>query len=122
MYHPINAFNLVKRVVKYLTKISNNEYIQKTFASSPEGVNFIFVQLANGIYNLEENYNMTPTDLVNGIIRDSATSKIYKSAKGLELEDILYVQDVANIIKNYDKQISWLEVATNLNQSDNRVR
>lgn len=122
MYHPINAFNLVKRVVKYLTKISNNEYIQKTFASSPEGVNFIFVQLANGIYNLEENYNMTPTDLVNGIIRDSATSKIYKSAKGLELEDILYVQDVANLIKNYDKQISWLEVATNLNQSDNRVR
>ena len=122
MYHPINAFNLVKRVVKYLTKISNNEYIQKTFASSPEGVNFIFVQLANGIYNLEENYNMTPTDLVNGIIRDSATSKIYKSAKGLEFEDILYVQDVANLIKNYDKQISWLEVATNLNQSDNRVR
>ena len=122
MYHPINAFNLVKRVIKYLTKISNNEKIQKTFASSPEGVNFIFVQLANGIYNLEENYNMTPTDLVNGIIRDSATSKIYKSAKGLELEDILYVQDVANLIKNYDKQISWLEVATNLNQSDNRVR
>ena len=113
VYHPINAFNLVKRTTKFLPKVLNNTHIQTSFSFT----NHIMLQLANAIYNLEEYYAITPKDLVNGIIRDSETSKIYKSSKKLELDDVLYIQDVAHLYWNYDKQISWLEIALKLAKS-----
>ena len=110
VYHPINAYNLVKRVVKYLPKISNNENVQDILSNS----HGFMLQLANGIYNIEEYYDTTVTDILHGIIRNPETTKIYKSVKGLDVDDILYVQDIANLHWNYDKQISWLEVAWRL--------
>ena len=75
------------------------------------------LQLANAIYNLEEYYTVTPKDLVIGIIQDSETSKVFKASKKLELEDVLYIQDVAHLYWNYDKQIAWLETALKLTKS-----
>lgn len=102
--------------MKHIPKISNDSFMQEIFSQKE----FINLQLANGIYNIEEHSGSFVEDLVKGIIRNSEKPKLLKASKGItNVQDIMYIQHVAGLYWNYDKQISWLEMA--LKMSTNAV-
>ena len=105
VYHPINAYNLIKRVSKYLPKLTNNEFIKTALADS----DYIKYQIGIGMYNLMEYYAMTPMNLMKGILFQTPKSiEMYKSEAGLSLKDLQIIQNIAKEDENYDVQITIL--------------
>ena len=101
--------------MKHIPKISNDSFIKEILAQK----HFINLQLANGIYNIEEHSASTVEDLVKGVIRNSEKPKLLKASKGItNVQDIMYIQHVAGLYWNYDKQISWLEMALKMAKND----
>ena len=111
IYHPINAYHLIKRARKYLPMLSNHSFIHKVFKND-----FLMVEIANCLYQIEEYYHSTPTDMIDGIVQASPTSKKYRSVKGLAFDDVLAISDVAHKCHNYDKEILWLESCMKLSK------
>lgn len=107
VYNPINAYNLVKRVMKYLPMVTNDTQIHKMFTNMSEEVTL--KQIANGLYQIEEYSYSTPSDMINGIVQLSPLSKKHIANKKLELSDVISISEIARSFNNIDKEIAWLE-------------
>ena len=104
--------------MKHIPKVSNDSFIKEILSQK----HFINLQLANGIYNIEEHSASTVEDLVKGVIRNSEKPKLLKASKGItNVQDVMYIQHVAGLYWNYDKQISWLEMALKMAKKEVKV-
>ena len=118
VYHPINAYNLIKRVSKYLPKLTNNEFIKTALADS----DYIKYQIGIGMYNLMEYYAMTPMNLMKGILFQTPKSiEMYKSEAGLSLKDLQIIQNIAKEDENYDVQITILNSILALEKNNTKI-
>ena len=117
IYNPINAYNLVKRAVKYLPQLSNDSVIQSVLIHKE----FIHKQIATGLYQIEEYSHSTPSELIEGIVQAAPHSKKYESTKKLSFEDVLAVSNLAHEYENFDKEMSWLESALKITKNKNQI-
>ena len=78
MYHPINAFHLLKRTAKWIPKIKKIIPGFEFKFNLPQ-VSDIYVGAVLGLADIHEHYNMNTLDLANGTIKDWNTGKIYNS-------------------------------------------
>ena len=118
VYHPINAYNLIKRVTKYLPKVTNNEFIKTALADT----DYIMYQIGIGMYNLMEYYAIPPMNLIKGIvIQTPKSNEMYKSEAGLSLKDMQIIQNIAKEDENYDVQITILNSILALENNNTKI-
>ena len=123
VYNPINAYHLVKRIINHLPKITNNIQIHKMLTNVSKEI--MFQQISNGLYQIEEHSYSTPSDIIEGIIQATPTSRKYHGNKKLEFDDVIAISKIARKFGNFDKEISWLEIALKLSPTvtfQNRLR
>ena len=116
VYNPINAYNLVKRIIRYLPMITNDTQIHNLFNNMSKEV--ILKQIANGLYQIEEYSYSTPSDIIDGIVQLSPLSKKHIANKKLELSDVISISEIARSFNNIDKEIAWLKSGLEMANND----
>ena len=107
VYHPINAFHMLKRCAAWLpVLLPQDEIIKKVFSHHRETT-----LGAYGILDVQEYHNLKIDDVANGLIIDVMTGEKYWSKNNLTFEEILSIANAAFESKYIDTHINWLKKA-----------
>ena len=107
VYHPINAFHMLKRCAAWLpVLLPQDDIIKKVFSHHHETA-----LSAYGILDLQEYHNLNIDDVANGLIIDAMTGEKYQSKTNLTLEEILSIANAALQSRYLDAHINWLKKA-----------
>ena len=109
VYHPVNAYNLLKRISTWVPKLKmipmKIREKMKIAALSKEQI-----RICEGIADILEFYDSNPVDIANGIIRDEKSGKIYKARSKLNSMDTFLISNEAKDMSYYDGHIKWLHI------------
>ena len=107
VYHPIDAFHMLKRCAAWLPKLlPQDEIINKVFSHPREIMLGVY-----GILDVQEYHNLNIDDVANGLIIDSMTGEKYWSKKNLTFQEIVSIANAALDSKYIDTHINWLKKA-----------
>lgn len=117
VYHPINAFNLLKRTASYwpcllenVTSPTIDDFIEENMTQFPLLDDFLYGGCV-GLVNIELYYDLTVLDLARGKVTDPSTGKIHQAKHRLTSDDCLLVANAAKKVWRFDKYILWIEGA-----------
>ena len=111
VFHPINAFHLILRTAKWLPKLFPDEGpIQYMFEDSDKKIG----QAAYGIVDLQEFHDLKMMDIIQGVLHDPPSGRIFKSYKNLSLDEVLLIADSAKTSGFLDRVVEWYETALSM--------
>ena len=119
VYHPINAFHLLKRTAKWIPKIKKIIPGFEFKFNLPQ-MSDIYVGAVLGLADIHEHYNMNTLDLANGTIKDWNTGKIYNSNSHLTSEELVKIANEAKNILYLDGVVNWLDAALKKAKEENQ--
>ncbi len=101
-------FHLIKRTAKWFPMIHKSIpglYMSHTFQpndmSGP----------AYGLAAIQEFYNFNVDDLIQGVIKDPMSERVFKSIDGLTSTESLLIADEAKEAKYLEGHVSWVQGA-----------
>ena len=119
VYHPINAFKLLKRVSKFQNIIGQIiPHIEIDFHTSEDD----FHRAYHGIADIHEFYGLKLNELTKGKIKSHVTGKIYEAKSPLTSIDLLEIAKEARKVKYLDGYVDWLNAALKQAKKENRNR
>ena len=119
VFHPINAFHLLHRIIKWIPKLSKvipSLDFQFSLPSSQDAN----VGAANGIADLQEHYNTNPIDFIHGKVQDYETGSIYYSNSNLTSQETLVIATAAKMAGYLDSYVSWCKAALQVSKLEKR--
>ena len=110
VYHPINAFHLLKRLAHTLPKLKI--IIPKTiFDYNYSTLSNDYVRTMHGMADLHEFHNLNILQIAKGIIKDEVSGKSYISKSRLNSSDLFQIAKEAKTVNYLDGYVDWLKVA-----------
>ena len=110
VYHPINAFHLLKRLAHTLPKLKKN-IPKMIFGYNYSTLSNDYVRTMHGIADLHEFHNLNILQIAKGIIKDEVSGKFYISKSGLNSSDLLQIAKEAKNTNYLDGYVDWLKAA-----------
>lgn len=112
VFHPINAYNLIKRTTKWYSKL-NKAWPNFVYPLHP---NLLDAKIgsAHGISAIREFYDLNPAEIVKGQLKDHLTGKIFQARSNLTLTDVLHIAEAAKEGEFYESCVLWHQLAVEL--------
>jgi hypothetical protein len=119
VYHPINAFHLIKRTTTLWPQLFEDCSLSLEDATEEELTRFpalddLHYGASVGLVNIELYYKdsgNTFISLAKGIVMDPATNIAYQARHNLTHSDMLMVAEAARRVWRLDKHVEWTEAA-----------
>ena len=123
VYHPINAFQLLKRT--YSISIHLNELIKEIPKLEPLVLSLTsltddYGRAHHGIADLHEYLDLDPLDLSKGIIVDSLHGTKHHSNSKLSSTDLLYIAIEAKKVHYYEGYVNWISAALKVGKKEGK--
>ena len=118
VYNPIDAYNLIKRTSRTWPKIRKlfekeklenevKENIEITISKFPSWEHSRIAS-ALGLVNVQVYYDLDPSDLVEGIVKDNLKNKAHQAETKLGVGDAKLIAQVAEEENHYSSALKWL--------------
>ena len=110
VYHPINAFHLLKRTSKWMPKIK----LKIPNLKFNYNLRFLlddYLHAHHGLAELHEYYELDPIEIANSEIKDLISGKVYKTNSQLDSSDLIQIAKEAKNSKYLDGYVNWLNAA-----------
>ena len=110
VFHPINAFHLLQRTIKWIPKVTKaipSLDFQFSLPTSQDAN----VGAANGIADLQDHYNANPIDFIHGKVQDYENGSIYYANSNLTSQETLVIATAAKMAGYLDSYVSWCKAA-----------
>ena len=115
VYHPINAFHLLKRtcmasqgILKSVAKHIGDEAAKAAsdILLAPD-MNDFKLGATLGIINVQHHHDLDIKDVLKGQLFDPVTGKVYRSAQNLSSSDAMQIMRSASQILLYNSAVEW---------------
>ena len=123
VFHPINAYHLLKRTSIYLPTIFKqmpkqiDQFIKFNVTSLP----YELTRASHGIADLLEFYNFNAVDLMKGKLIDKTTGNIYKSNSPLASRELFQIAEEAKKVYYYEGYIKLLDSSLKIANTENQT-
>ena len=125
VFHPLNAFQLLKRTYSISKFMEHLSKIMPELKSVSLNTEFLYKDLTrayHGLADLHEYVNLDTYDLSKGIIRDLSKNTFYKAKSKLSINDLLQTAIEARLVGYYEGNVNWLEAALTKAKQENKPK
>lgn len=112
VYHPINAFHLIKRAYAWIPKFS--KWLPNHILQNYDILNLSkqYLRACHGLADIQEHFDLDPNDMAEGrIITNGRFNKIFAAYTSLDSEDLVNIANEAKNVHYYDASPKWLLAA-----------
>ena len=123
VFHPINAYHLLKRTSIYLPNIFKllPKQIHHFIKFNVTSLTYDLTRASHGIADLLEFYKYKATNLAKGILIDKTTGNIYRSNSPLASRELFQIAEEAKKVHYYDDNVKLLESALKVAKTENQT-
>ena len=126
VFHPVNAFNLLKRTYSISEHINLLISLIPNLKPNLEYISYYrnnilkdYIRAHHGLADLHEYIGISPNDIANGRLADPNSNVVYKSRSTLTIEDLVKIAEEAKKVKYQEGCVNWLRAALTLCKGEN---
>ena len=123
VFHPINAYHLLKRtsywlpnIFKLLPNLSNHFARFNMTLLSDE-----FKRASHGLADLHEYFALKTNDIAKGYLRDETSGNVYLSNSPLNSREVYQIAEEAKKVHYYEGYVNWLDASIKVGKKENQT-